>query len=63
MYTCTVCGSHYRLGTACADCERAAALLKLAGEDVDFLIGWVKDVARIQVEEHIDHWHRDHQDD
>ena len=63
MYTCSVCGAHYRPGTACADCERVAELLRLGDANAAFLIGWVKEVARIQVEEHIDRWHRDHQDD
>lgn len=63
MYTCDICGSRYRPGTACGDCERVAKLLKAEGEDAVFLISWVKEVARIQVEEHFDRHHRDHSDD
>jgi len=61
-YVCTVCGARYRPGSECGNCTRAIAILQTAGEDAAFFVGWVRDVARLAVEEHVDREHRDHSD-
>lgn len=62
MYTCDTCGARFPPGAVCGDCARAAKLLKLDGEDAEFLAWWIAEVARNEVEKHVDRAHRNHSD-